>query len=76
MQQTLNDSIEQLNFADEPDKCAEHINRFVEQVTKNNIRNILTPFHISRETQLIIVNAIYFKGKWVYELVLYLMFET
>lgn len=74
MLQTLNDSIEQLNFADEPDQCVEHINQLVAQVTKNNIKIILTSDHISRATQLIIVNAVYFKGNWVCELILFFRF--
>lgn len=34
----LNDSIEQLNFIDEPAQCAKRINQFVEQATKDNIK--------------------------------------
>lgn len=65
MQQTLNDSIEQLDFCGEPDQCRIHINRFVEEVTKNNIKDFIPLGEISPNTQLVIVSAIYFKGRWV-----------
>ncbi|XP_031628606.1 serine protease inhibitor 88Ea-like [Contarinia nasturtii] len=60
----LNDSIELLNFADEPDQCIAHINRFVEEVTKNNIKNFTNSNEITSQTQLAVVNAAYFKGIW------------
>ena len=63
----LNDSIEQLNFSDEPAECTNRINEFVEQTTKNHIKNFIQPDHITTETQLVIANAVYFKGQWVCE---------
>lgn len=67
MKRVLNDSIEQLNFSDEPAQCAKRINQFVEQSTNDNIKNFIQSDHITTETQLIIVNAVYFKGQWVCE---------
>lgn len=63
----LNDSIEQLNFSDEPSQCAKHINQFVEQATKGNLKNFIQYHQITAETQLIIVNAVHFRGEWVCE---------
>lgn len=63
----LNDSIEQLNFSDEPAQCAKRINQFVEQATKDNIKNFIQSDQITTETQLVIVNAVHFKGQWVCE---------
>ncbi|XP_031634251.1 serine protease inhibitor 88Ea-like [Contarinia nasturtii] len=62
--QLFNDSIEQLNFADDPHQCIEHINQFVENVTKNNIKNFVYD-QITNNTLFTIVNAIYFKGAWL-----------
>lgn len=62
----FSDRIEQLNFADEPEQCTKHINHFVEEVTKNNIKNIIPPGKITSMTEIVIANAVYFKGNWVY----------
>lgn len=74
VQETLNENIEKLNFADEPGQCVEHINQFIEKVTKNNIKDIIALDGSIAAMQLIVVNAIYFKGEWVDKLVLFLRF--
>lgn len=61
----LNENIEQLNFYDEPDQSREHINHFIEEITKNHITNFLQPGQITSNTILAIVNSAYFKGQWV-----------
>lgn len=66
MRHVLNESIEQLNFVDEPDQSREHINHFIEEYTKNHIKNFLQPEQIKRNTSFAIVNAAYFNGQWVY----------
>lgn len=61
----LSDYIEQLNFADDPENSIKHINKFVEEITKNNIKDAL---HVSAKTKFIqfaAVNAAYFNGQWV-----------
>lgn len=65
MKELLNDSIEELNFADDPHECVNHINHFIEEATKNHTQNALHPSQITSETQLVMVNAAYFKGYWV-----------
>lgn len=66
MRNALNDSIEQLNFANDPDQSREHINHFIEEGTKNHIKNFLRPNEITMDTILAIVNAAYFNGQWVW----------
>lgn len=65
MKKLLNDSIKQLNFAGDPDQCTEHINHFVEETTRNHIKNLIQPNKITSDTQFIMVNAVYFTGQWV-----------
>lgn len=61
----LDDHIEQLNFADEPENSIQHINKFIEEVTRNNFKNALKVDQSTKSTQFAIVNAAYFKGEWV-----------
>lgn len=65
MKELLNENMEQLHFSNDPQQCVKHINQFVENATKNNIKDVLKPNAIESDTQLIIVNAVYFKGQWV-----------
>lgn len=68
MKKQLNDSIEQLNIAAEPDQCTKYINHFVEEATKNQIKNLLGPSDITSKTDFIMVNAVHFHGQWVCEI--------
>lgn len=58
------ENIETLDFASDPDQCRTQINTFVEDVTKNNIKDLLPPGSISTETKVVLANAAYFKGNW------------
>lgn len=65
MRNALNESIERLNFADEPDQSRKHINQFIAENTKNHIKDLLQPTQIKSDTIVAIVNAAYFNGQWV-----------
>ncbi|XP_060934010.1 leukocyte elastase inhibitor-like [Limanda limanda] len=41
------------------------INTWVQKQTENKIKDLLKPGTVSRETKLVLVNAIYFKGNWM-----------
>ena len=43
------------------------INDWVEEETKNKIKNLIKPEFLSQDTNLILVNAIYFKADWKYK---------
>lgn len=53
-----------MDFATQPDECRSRINGFVEEVTKNNIKELLPPGSISTDTKVVLANAAYFKGQW------------
>jgi serpin B len=54
-----------LDFINKPDDSRLIINRWVEDRTRNRIKDLLPSGAIHSETRLVITNAIYFKGKWV-----------
>lgn len=53
-----------LDFQSDPEKCLQEINKFVEDVTKGNIKDLLSKGDITTETRITLANAAYFKGSW------------
>jgi serine protease inhibitor len=55
-----------VQFADFEDEvgAAGRINAWVEGETRGRIRDLLSPRHISRLARAILVNAVYFAGRW------------
>ena len=55
-----------VRFADFKDAAgvARRINAWVEEETRGRIRDLLSPRHISRLARAILVNAVYFAGRW------------
>ncbi|RVE47060.1 hypothetical protein evm_008244 [Chilo suppressalis] len=56
-------TVEKLNF-DNKHLSANVINDWVSSQTNGMIKNIVTPMDISRDSAMILVNAIYFAGRW------------
>ena len=50
---------------DKQDFSEKHINNWVEQNTRNEIKDLLSPGSITPLTQMVLVNAIYFKAAWM-----------
>ena len=52
------------DFIANPDTERHRINKWVEQQTKDKVKDLLKPEHISTLTRMVLANAIHFKGKW------------
>lgn len=59
----FNSEVQNIDF-DQNDKAAAEINAWVEDNTNHRIKNLVDPESIDGSTTAILVNAIYFKGKW------------
>ncbi|XP_050293192.1 antichymotrypsin-2-like isoform X3 [Anthonomus grandis grandis] len=62
---TFNADIENVDFA-QGAEAAEKINNWVENQTNNKIKDLISPDAINVLTRLILVNALYFSGKWAF----------
>lgn len=56
--------LEELSFAEDTEECRKHINDWVMEKTEGKISEILGSGTVGPLTKLVLVNAIYFKGKW------------
>ncbi|XP_053983003.1 ovalbumin-related protein X [Hylaeus volcanicus] len=52
-----------VNFND-PNEAANAINTWIQENTKDRIKNVVGPSDFDGETPLVLVNAAYFKGQW------------
>jgi serpin B len=59
-------SIEEMDYSN-PTLAASLINSWVANQTNNKIENLLNPEIIDENTAMILINAIYFKAKWLYK---------
>ncbi len=58
--------LELVDFAGAPEQARKRINTWVADRTTNRIKNLIPPSGINSLTNLVLVNAIYFKGFWKY----------
>ncbi|NWW45232.1 OVAL protein, partial [Pedionomus torquatus] len=56
--------LETINFQTAADQAREVINSWVESQTNGMIKNILQPGSVDSQTEMVLVNGIYFKGMW------------
>ena len=54
------------DFAGQPEVERATINRWVEEKTRDKIKDLLPTDSVAPDTRLILVNAIYFKGDWLH----------
>ncbi|ETN62305.1 serine protease inhibitor [Anopheles darlingi] len=64
MREKFTEAIELLDYVKDPEGQRVYINRWVENVTRGQIKDLLIPGAITQNTQLAIANAAYFKGSW------------
>jgi serpin B len=57
--------LKQVNFAGESEKSRLEINHWVEEQTKDKIKDLLKTGTIDSNTRLVLTNAIYFKAAWL-----------
>lgn len=60
--------VERLDFRGDPDASRAHVNAWVEARTHDRIRDLLPRGSILEDTRLVLVNAVYFHGRWAREL--------
>lgn len=53
-----------VDFRRQPETARRKINSWVEGQTHRRIRNLLSQGSISQDTSIVLVNAVYFKGRW------------
>ncbi|KAH8372384.1 hypothetical protein KR093_011266, partial [Drosophila rubida] len=59
-------AVEPVNFAENV-QAAGQINSWVEQRTNNLIKNLVPPSALDKDSRLVLINAIHFKGNWVHQ---------
>jgi serpin B len=57
-------ALQSVDFA-QTEKARQTINHWVEQNTKDKIKDLFAPGTISADNRLVLTNAVYFKGAWV-----------
>lgn len=64
IQRHYNAGLERVDFENHPDSAREAVNAWVEEETRERIRDLLPPGSVTDDTRLILVNAIYFLASW------------
>jgi serpin B len=66
VQKKYGTEIRPADFTGQPEVERGNVNRWVEEKTRDKIKNLLAPGSVKTDTRLILVNAIYFKGDWLH----------
>lgn len=56
-----------VDFVNETEESRQTINNFIEEQTNSKIKDLIPKGVLDSMTRLVLTNAIYFKGKWVWE---------
>lgn len=62
--ETYKAPLELLDFVRNAPTATRHINEWVEEQTRDRIRDLIPPDALDRDTRLVLVNAIYMKAPW------------
>jgi serpin B len=60
-------SLEQVDFKTQAEEARKTINAWVENKTRDKIKELIKPGTLDTMTRLVLTNAIYFKGKWAHQ---------
>lgn len=63
-QKTFGASVYKTDFINSSDQSRQEINKWVEDKTKNRIKNLLPDGSLDGSTRMVLVNSIYFYGEW------------
>ncbi len=66
MEQNYGAGIREVDFAGDPDACRVEINDWVGEETREKIVNLIPGGAIDTLTTLVLVNAVYFNGNWLW----------
>lgn len=58
------DQLEKVDFRTNPSAIRDQLNEWVSNMTKGHIRDLFSADSITAETDLVLANAVYFKGQW------------
>ncbi len=59
--------LQEVDFAKNADQARKTINAWVEEKTRDKIKELIKPGMVDAMTRLVLTNAVYFKGKWANE---------
>lgn len=62
--QAYGGALQQVDFINAAETARLQINAWVEEQTRNKIKNLIPPGGVDNNTRLALVNAVYFKGLW------------
>ncbi|XP_043467079.1 serine protease inhibitor 88Ea-like [Leptopilina heterotoma] len=64
MSDIFNHEIKKIDFRSNPESARNEINHWIKNITKGNIPELLPFQSITEDTDLVLTNAVYFKGLW------------
>jgi serpin B len=67
IQQFYYGGVETLDYTNDPDGCQEIINSWIANQTNDKITDLIPDGILNSYTYMVLTNAVYFKGTWVYQ---------
>jgi len=66
IQQYYGAGVQYVDYINETEEARQLINSWVEQKTRDKIKELIKPRVLTQDTRLVLVNAIYFLGEWMH----------